>query len=425
MQAADDVFSGEGFGDGDEDCLTLNVFRPEGAVGLPILFFVHGGGLASGGGGCDVYADSPRLAEEAVLVTINYRLGPFGFMAHPELSAADPEGVSGNLGIFDAILALQWVNENAVALGGDPTQIMAFGESGGGRLVSVLTAAPGAEGFFDAAIIQSAPRLREVALDEAEAFGLEVQAAVGCDDVACMRAVSADEINAAGEAELGLFTEGHDYAPVIDGVLLDGAWIDQVAGGGLHDVTVVWGVNDDEAYPFAAGWWVGTEDRLENWLRTYGLALGIGDRDALVELYSADTYGSPDAAFNAFYGDAFVICPARHLLASAPPALETRAYLWRRHAEVLEDWGAFHGVELFFLFGTYPQYLDAQEEALAEVARAAWASVARGDPQVAGHGEWPAHDGDHWMVFDLEPTSETGVREEVCDFMASEGWTGF
>ena len=129
---------------GSEDCLTLNVFRPqENDESLPILFFTHGGSYVSGMGSSEVMEAPPELGKNAILVTHNYRLGPFGFLAHPELTAEDGRlyeggGTSGNLGLFDTYTALKWVYDNAEALGGAKDKIMVFGESAGGTKASQI-----------------------------------------------------------------------------------------------------------------------------------------------------------------------------------------------------------------------------------------------------------------------------------------------
>ncbi len=204
------LFGETDFAEGSEDCLYLNIFRPSGAEDLPILFFSHGGGLSSGAASLDVYMDDPLLAEDAILVTYQYRLGPLGFMAHPDLDAEDPDGSSGNYGFFDALMALQFVADNAGALGGDPAKLMVFGESAGGQMTHGLLASPLASGLFSSALIQSAPGAQVGTPHEPEsAFGEEVQTLLSCEDLACMRAKTPTELVEAAPASAGLDTSGH------------------------------------------------------------------------------------------------------------------------------------------------------------------------------------------------------------------------
>ena len=149
--------------EGDEDCLYLNVWSPQLDAGdLPVMVFIHGGGNQQGGasqetGGTVMY-DGKNLAERGnvVVVTIQYRLGPLGFLVHPGLDAENEEGISGNYGILDQILALKWVQKNISLFGGDPDKVMIFGESAGGVDVGDLLVSPLAAGLFSRAVIQSA-----------------------------------------------------------------------------------------------------------------------------------------------------------------------------------------------------------------------------------------------------------------------------
>ena len=155
----------DGFGGvvGSEDCLTLNIFRPadwDGITPLPILFFTHGGSFVAGMGSSNVFEAPPELATKAIVVTHNYRLGAMGFLAHEELTNEDATayggtGTSGNLGIMDTLAALQWVYDNARAIGGTTDQIMIFGESAGAVSTCVLLFTDESEGLFSSALIQS------------------------------------------------------------------------------------------------------------------------------------------------------------------------------------------------------------------------------------------------------------------------------
>ena len=138
----------------DEDCLYLNVWAPAGAAQLPVMVWIHGGAFTTGSGSMPLY-DGMRLASKgAVVVTINYRLGPLGFMAHPELTA-EGGGSSGNYGIRDQIAALEWVRDNIAGFGGNAGNVTIFGESAGAFSVNILAASPRAKGLFHRAIAQS------------------------------------------------------------------------------------------------------------------------------------------------------------------------------------------------------------------------------------------------------------------------------
>ena len=150
-----------------EDCLTLNIWKPKDATGAPVIVWIHGGALATGYSHEGMY-DGGRLAEKgAIVVSINYRLGALGYLAHPELSAESPIGVSGNYGLLDQVAALEWVKRNIASFGGDPDEVTIAGESAGGLSVLYLMASPIARGLFDRAIAQSAYMISTPELTEA------------------------------------------------------------------------------------------------------------------------------------------------------------------------------------------------------------------------------------------------------------------
>lgn len=148
-------------GETSEDCLYLNVWSPAETPGerLPVMVWIHGGAFRTGAGSQAVY-DGVNLAEkDVVVVTINYRLGPLGFFAHPLLTEESPNGSSGNYGLLDQVAALEWVERNIASFGGDPDNVTVFGESAGAMSICDLMASPLAEGLFDRAIVQSGPFL--------------------------------------------------------------------------------------------------------------------------------------------------------------------------------------------------------------------------------------------------------------------------
>src|SRR6185503_19274897 len=209
-----------------EDCLYLNVWTKSLDGRRPVMVWIHGGGFFAGFGGEDRH-DGARLAQKgAVVVTINYRLGAFGFLAHPALTAESPVHASGNYGLLDQIAALQWVQRNAARFGGDPSRVTIFGESAGGMSVGDLVASPLARGSFTGAILESGtgsgPFVQR--LDTTEAIGMRVAAALGvtgrdANALARLRAVSADTllataIRVAGGADRVL------HWPTLDGYVL-------------------------------------------------------------------------------------------------------------------------------------------------------------------------------------------------------------
>jgi para-nitrobenzyl esterase len=184
-----------------EDCLTLNVWAPATAKAAPVMVWIHGGSLTTGSSRESMYDGLALARRGVVVVSINYRLGVLGWLAHPELSAESPDGVSGNYGLLDQIAALTWVRRNIAAFGGDPGQVTVAGESAGGLSILYLMASPLARGLFDKAILQSAymistPELKASRFGErpAEAAGAQLAQRLGADNLEALRALDAAEL---------------------------------------------------------------------------------------------------------------------------------------------------------------------------------------------------------------------------------------
>jgi para-nitrobenzyl esterase len=184
-----------------EDCLTLNIWAPKNAHNAPVFLWIYGGALV-GGASRDPFYDGSRLADQGiVVVTINYRLGVLGWLAHPELSKESPLGISGNYGLLDQIAALKWTRRNIAAFGGDPSNVTIAGESAGALSVMYLMASPPARGLFAKAIAESAymistPELKESkhGMPSAEESGVKLAAALHAPNIAALRAMDADKL---------------------------------------------------------------------------------------------------------------------------------------------------------------------------------------------------------------------------------------
>src|SRR5690349_6433505 len=232
-----------------EDCLFLNVYVPHRKTvperdlkrKRPVMVWIHGGAFQVGSAG---NYDPTKLvtAGDVIVVSINYRLGALGFLAHPALSAESPAGISGNYGILDQQLALRWVQDNIAGFGGDPKRVTIFGESAGGISVHTQLASPLAAGLFRRAIVQSGAVFAQPTLQAAEALGQHSADALGCSDqtAACLRALSVDDVLA--NQPSGLQTT----SPVIDGVVLPLPLRDAFQNGAFNRVPVMQGSNHDE-----------------------------------------------------------------------------------------------------------------------------------------------------------------------------------
>ena len=266
-----------------EDCLYLNVWtKYPGQVDrkAPVEVWIHGGGYREGWGSEPEFDAQEWAAKDVVLVSINYRLGIFGFMAHPELSAESPNGVSGNYGILDQIESLKWVKKNIAQFGGDPDNVMIFGQSAGGGSVRTLCASPLAKPYFHKAVIMSANGLNVVknqsftlagggpavppamikmmfggqTLQEAEAEGKAVMDWAGLTDLKKMRAAATDAVHAAS----ALYTSatgkgGITITPIIDGHVSVEIFDDAAADGSLADVPYMIGYTLNDMGDMSAG----------------------------------------------------------------------------------------------------------------------------------------------------------------------------
>ena len=410
---------------GEEDCLQLNVWAPSGAADAPVLFFLHGGGNQAGGastarGGVELY-DGERLAENsgAVVVTVQYRLGALGFLVHDALVADD--GSAGNYGLLDQVAALGWVRDNIATFGGDPSQLLLFGESAGAIDACALLASPRATGLFSSVIMQSGSYTMKEWSD-ALAYGTELLEPLGCTTADCLRAASAKDIVALQDEEIispsGIIAQ--KWAPVIDGDVLP--LQPETALAGEHNaVPLVVGANRDEmalVIPL-----VGTDVLYEQVVQALDLLLDDEQEKALHALYDEDLFPSARDALVALVSDGEFICPARRIAAAAAEGQTEPVYRYfYTHVISGYDWaGAGHGMELFYLFGAVEDLplhaFDAADETLERSMAERWAAMAA--TGVPGDG-WPAWDeSDPYLELATPEATGTGVRTEYCDFWDS------
>ncbi|MEJ7730811.1 MAG: carboxylesterase family protein [Polyangiaceae bacterium] len=432
-------FEGNGVGAilGDEDCLTLNVWAPAepAEAALPVMVWIHGGGHVQGSAsaaaaGTDLY-DAQRLVERTgvVVVTLQYRLGPLGWLAHPSLAAESEVGTTGMYGHLDQVAALEWVQRNIAAFGGDASRVTLFGESAGGVSVCTLLASPLAAGLFSGAIMQSGGCVA-MPLEDAEDFGGEVFDDAGCGDAAepaaCMRGLSTADVLSAKPVVIDVAGALSGYGAVIDGHAVLDRPLDVIASGAHNAVPFLVGANSDETSRSTPLPQTATEAQYEAAVTTL---LGALAAPAL-EQYPAADYASPWAAYVALTSDAKFICSARR---AARAALEgqtepVRLYHLSHGVEgspTLAPFGAWHGVDVLYLF----DHLDiggytptAAESAVSAAMIDRWASfAATGDPDASGATPaWPLYDlDDAYLGFDDPVIAGTGIRSAQCDFWDS------
>ena len=247
-----------------EDCLYLNVWSPaKPGEHLPVMVWIYGGGFVGGSTASPAFSGEVLARKGVVYVSIAYRVGVLGFLAHPGLSAENDRHVSGNYGLMDQIEALKWVQANIAAFGGDPKKVTVFGESAGGMAVSMLAASPLAKGLFRGAMSESggsfaAPRNpplpgeNMVTLKDAEQAGLAVAEKAGAKTVAELRALPADKISAAGGGgPPGLVPQGLGMWPVVDGYVMPDDEYKLYEQGRFNETPVLIGINSDEGVSFS------------------------------------------------------------------------------------------------------------------------------------------------------------------------------
>jgi para-nitrobenzyl esterase len=418
---------------GDEDCLGLNVWTPVGepdGAARPVLVWIHGGGHEQGSGSRAIY-DGSALArdEDVVVVTFNYRLGPFGFLSHPDLDAADLP--SGNYGMRDQIAALEWVQANIARFGGDPERVLIFGQSAGGVSACRLVASPAAADLFHAAVLQSgacvaAPKARADATGVA--FAADAGCAAGADTRACLGALSTEHlIRAFDRLGSGTNTVGSgSWTGVIDGDLLDAHPRDIIEAGEHNRVPVIVGSTREENGREAP--LLRTEAEYRAAVRALYGAAGVPAAviEAALEVYPVEDYASPRAAYVALTSDARFTCPARidaDLFAAGQDEAVYR-YLFAHTADngspLLTAQGAWHGIDLFFVFGTLetasPLEAGPGDEAVIAATQFAWTSLARRGS--LGDVSWPEWDGARLRLFDDGFADVEDPRAEQCDFWA-------
>ncbi|HUO01161.1 MAG TPA: carboxylesterase family protein, partial [Rhizomicrobium sp.] len=382
-----------------EDCLSLNIWAPKDARNAPVFFWIYGGALVGGSSREPVYDGAKLAAQGVVVVSINYRLGVLGWLAHPQLSAESPMGVSGNYGLLDQIQALHWVKDNIGAFGGDPANVTIAGESAGGLSVMYLMASPPARGLFAKAIAESAymittPPLKDkrYGYDSAEQSGAALGVKLNAPTIAALRAMDpvklTDAAVAAGFAPFG----------AVDGKILPDQLVNIFDRGEQAPVPLLAGFNSGEIRslrvlapqpPASAAIYEGT-------IKSQYLDLA----DDFLKLYPATNMNESILATtrDALYGW------TAERLVKKQAALGQPSYLYFfDHGYPAEDAAGLHGFhasELPFVFGfldrvppLWPKIPETQEQTkLSDAMIGYWTSFAKtGKPVAAGEPNWPLY----------------------------------
>ncbi|HEX4340743.1 MAG TPA: carboxylesterase family protein [Polyangiaceae bacterium] len=400
-----------------EDCLFLNVYAPAGPGPYPVMFWIHGGAFLAGES--TEYDPTKLVAEGVIVVTINYRLGMLGFLAHPAIDNGAGMA-STNFGLLDQQLALHWVQDNIGSFGGDKNNVTIFGESAGGFSVHSQLVMPGAHGLFQKAIVESGAygNTLQPTLDTAQMQGASFATAAHCPTPCTadfLRGVSTADVLAA-QGSLNLQT----VLPAVDGTVIPMGGVGGALTMGTYEkVPMIEGSNHDEWALFVALYMLQTNAMMATQAdyeaaaaATFGVSTAIAD--SLIGQYPLSSYmGDPAAALTAAGTDFVFSCPSRVAATSLSANAPTYAYEFSDEnapelflpvptVDPSFKFGAAHASEIQFLWSTAPTMagavgsyggpLSADEQALSATMVKYWAQFAKaGDPNIAGAPTWPAY----------------------------------
>jgi para-nitrobenzyl esterase len=406
-----------------EDCLTLNVWTPakDKKTKLPVMVWIFGGGFVAGATS-EARQEGEHLAHKGVVVvSMNYRLGLFGFFVHPDLVAESPQHAAGNYGLMDQTAALQWVKHNIAAFGGDPNNVTIFGESAGSFSVSAQMASPLAQGLFVRAIGESGAAFTSRGLsfgslaDREKADPAWAMGTFGTSDLVALRAMSAQDLmhkmatqTSPGRAGVG---------PDVDGYFLPEPVLQIYSEGKQAHVPLLAGWNRDEPSGLVAR--NPQPATVESFTQTAQKT--FGDRAAeFLKLYPATVDAEAVRSTIDFAGDTFIAFGTWEWLEAQVATGGTQVYRYHFERPAPEDKyhpagsGAFHSDEIDYVFGTLNARPEAvwqpEDQKLSDLVETYWTNFARtGNPNGGGAPDWPQYNaGDNWELMHLDVDSKAG-----------------
>ena len=420
-----------------EDCLYLNVWttaeKPD--ERLPVMVWIHGGAFNFGSASLPEY-DGKNLARKGVvLVTINYRLGPFGFLVHPLLSGESPHNTSGNYGLLDQIAALRWVQKNITSFGGDPERVTIFGQSAGSRSVTLLMISPLSAGLFHRAIAESGgPIIGSEYLspnfngnmEHVSKMGQKVASRLGCDKsedvLADMRARSAQEILKAADCKTDIFDDGGIFfAPVFDGWVIPGDPFAAYSGGEQHDVPIIVGSTLNEGNIYLGNKTDLSVEKYKSFLKSRF----ADNYEKAFEMFPVNKAQDVAPALDKILTVAANAQPAR-LVAQSMEHKKSRAYLYQftrlPDTAMARKLGVHHGVDIAYVFGNINKSdgYDDTDLWLSSKMMDYWVNFAKtGNPNGQGLTDWPAYESKSDINLEFSDTIHTRKHlfKKECDFI--------